>query len=463
MATLVHDDQIDAAPLRRGRPTVWRSRGPLVSTASGDYLFARAFSELVTTGDMQAVTVLSDACLALARGEILQREQAGNADTTPGAVPGALPAEDRAAVRGRATLGARLGGLPVDETERMGEFGTRSGSRSRSPTTSWTATATRTRPARRSAPTFSTAPSRCRFCSPRGATPRSRSVLRRGAGSGRRAADAGPRRPLRRGADARPRPSGTRRRARRARRARRPRRRRRARRRGARRGRAARVARPRGQTPAHFGAWIGARSLTRVAGSTHANPWGRPRMGPGPGGSTRVTVRQRVPRAGRFPATPRPRPATAAARARGGRAQAGPGAREPAALANVLADRIDEERVPAQERRPPRTRGCRSRAPRGSGSAAGSVPTASAGTRAAAGRATRPCRRSRARASRASAGSRSRSTQPSAPMNGLDGGPQLGVGRLCPARPVHQRVGLEMRERRGARERAARWSSCPTR
>ena len=83
MATLVHDDQIDAAPLRRGRPTVWRARGPLVSTATGDHLFARAFSELVTTGDMQAVTVLSDACLALARGEILQREQAGNADTTP--------------------------------------------------------------------------------------------------------------------------------------------------------------------------------------------------------------------------------------------------------------------------------------------------------------------------------------------------------------------------------------------
>jgi geranylgeranyl pyrophosphate synthase len=124
MATLVHDDQIDAAPLRRGRPTVWRSRGPLVSTAAGDHLFARAFSELVTTGDMQAVTILSDACLALARGEILQREQAGNADTTPEQYLERCRLKTGRLFSAATTLGARLGGLPVDETERMGEFGT---------------------------------------------------------------------------------------------------------------------------------------------------------------------------------------------------------------------------------------------------------------------------------------------------------------------------------------------------
>ena len=123
MATLVHDDQIDAAPLRRGRPTVWRSHGPIVSTAAGDHLFARAFSELVTTGDMQAVTVLSEACLALARGEILQREQAGNAATTPEEYLERCRLKTGRLFAAAATLGARLGGLPVDETERMGEFG----------------------------------------------------------------------------------------------------------------------------------------------------------------------------------------------------------------------------------------------------------------------------------------------------------------------------------------------------
>ena len=123
MATLVHDDQIDAAPLRRGRPTVWRSRGPRVSTATGDHLFARAFSELVTTGDMAAVTALSDACLALARGEILQREQSGRADTTFEQYLERCRLKTGRLFAAAASLGARLGGLGADEIERMAGFG----------------------------------------------------------------------------------------------------------------------------------------------------------------------------------------------------------------------------------------------------------------------------------------------------------------------------------------------------
>ena len=123
MATLVHDDQIDAAPLRRGRPTVWRTRGPRVSTASGDHLFARAFSELVTTGDMRAVTALSEACLALARGEILQREQAGDAETTSEQYLERCRLKTGRLFAAAATLGARLGGLAAGETERMAQFG----------------------------------------------------------------------------------------------------------------------------------------------------------------------------------------------------------------------------------------------------------------------------------------------------------------------------------------------------
>src|SRR3954452_7647037 len=43
MATLVHDDVLDAAPLRRGRPTVLATSGPARALAVGDLLFARAF------------------------------------------------------------------------------------------------------------------------------------------------------------------------------------------------------------------------------------------------------------------------------------------------------------------------------------------------------------------------------------------------------------------------------------
>ena len=124
MATLVHDDQLDAARLRRGRPTVWAAHGEAVARATGDYLFARAFATLVATGDMAAVSVLSDACLALARGEILQREQAGNPETTPEQYLERCRLKTGRLFSAAAMLGGRMGGLPGPDVERLGAFAT---------------------------------------------------------------------------------------------------------------------------------------------------------------------------------------------------------------------------------------------------------------------------------------------------------------------------------------------------
>jgi geranylgeranyl pyrophosphate synthase len=82
MATLVHDDLLDRADLRRGRPTVWAEHGEGAAKAAGDYLFARAFAQLAATGDDEAVVILAGASLALARGEALQRRQAFRPDTS---------------------------------------------------------------------------------------------------------------------------------------------------------------------------------------------------------------------------------------------------------------------------------------------------------------------------------------------------------------------------------------------
>ena len=75
MATLVHDDLIDRAGYRRGHASAWARYGSGAARAAGDYLFARAFAGLASTGDERAVSTLAAACLCLARGEALQRAQ----------------------------------------------------------------------------------------------------------------------------------------------------------------------------------------------------------------------------------------------------------------------------------------------------------------------------------------------------------------------------------------------------
>jgi geranylgeranyl pyrophosphate synthase len=123
MATLVHDDQLDAARMRRGRPTVWSTHGPAVSSATGDYLFARAFAELTGTGDRVAVTILSDACLSLARGEILQREQAGRVETTVEQYLERCRLKTGRLFAAAAMLGGRLGRAREPQLDALSRFG----------------------------------------------------------------------------------------------------------------------------------------------------------------------------------------------------------------------------------------------------------------------------------------------------------------------------------------------------
>lgn len=76
MATLVHDDILDAAPLRRGRPTVVASSGRGRAVGTGDLLLSRAFALLAEAGDGRAIELLAEASVALARGELAQRQDA---------------------------------------------------------------------------------------------------------------------------------------------------------------------------------------------------------------------------------------------------------------------------------------------------------------------------------------------------------------------------------------------------
>jgi geranylgeranyl pyrophosphate synthase len=135
-ATLVHDDVLDAAVLRRGRPTVVASAGRSIATATGDLLFSRAFAELAGGGTVEPVRVLSDASSALVQGELLQREDAWKLQTTRERYLRRCDLKTARLFRAACELGALAGGgesadsPALDKAGRirlLGEFGERIG------------------------------------------------------------------------------------------------------------------------------------------------------------------------------------------------------------------------------------------------------------------------------------------------------------------------------------------------
>jgi geranylgeranyl pyrophosphate synthase len=115
VATLVHDDVIDGAELRRGRSSAWHEHGIEAARAGGDYLFARAFSELADGGDLAGVEILARACLSIVRGEAMQRRQAYDPETPIDAYLERIALKTGRLFEAACLLGSR--------DERLGEFG----------------------------------------------------------------------------------------------------------------------------------------------------------------------------------------------------------------------------------------------------------------------------------------------------------------------------------------------------
>ncbi len=123
MATLVHDDIIDGASLRRGRPTVAHAQGREVALQVGDFLFARAFAELTRTGAPRAVQALSAAALDLSRGELLQEEAAHDLSLSEEAYLARCRCKTASLFAVACRLGAMVGGADRETEERVARFG----------------------------------------------------------------------------------------------------------------------------------------------------------------------------------------------------------------------------------------------------------------------------------------------------------------------------------------------------
>ena len=79
-ATLMHDDVIDSADLRRGEKTnnlIWGNQSSILA---GDYLLSRCFEMMVDDGNLEILKLLSSTSSQIAQGEILQLQHKGEVD-----------------------------------------------------------------------------------------------------------------------------------------------------------------------------------------------------------------------------------------------------------------------------------------------------------------------------------------------------------------------------------------------
>lgn len=74
-ATLVHDDVVDHAPLRRGRPSVNARWGDDASVLVGDYLYAKSFALMVQDRDLRVLETLAGATVSMTEAEVFQLER----------------------------------------------------------------------------------------------------------------------------------------------------------------------------------------------------------------------------------------------------------------------------------------------------------------------------------------------------------------------------------------------------
>jgi octaprenyl-diphosphate synthase len=81
-ATLVHDDIIDEAAIRRGRTSINYRWGNNLTVLVGDYLYTHSMNLALAEGNLDVLRLLSNVTIRMIEGEILALEQNGRADLT---------------------------------------------------------------------------------------------------------------------------------------------------------------------------------------------------------------------------------------------------------------------------------------------------------------------------------------------------------------------------------------------
>lgn len=122
-ATLLHDDVVDNAELRRGNTSANSIWGNEASVLIGDYMYAKSFSVMVEHGDIRILDILSSATTRMAEGEVLQLIKTGDIDATEEDYINIIIKKTAVLLSAACQAGAILGGVAKKEEDALSSFG----------------------------------------------------------------------------------------------------------------------------------------------------------------------------------------------------------------------------------------------------------------------------------------------------------------------------------------------------
>jgi octaprenyl-diphosphate synthase len=122
-ATLIHDDVIDSADTRRGRPSANSRWGNHRSVLAGDWLYMQSFQIALEERNFRILDILIDLTQKMVEGELIQLAKIGRIDVTEEDALRLATYKTACLFSGCARLGGVLGGLDGVEEEALADYG----------------------------------------------------------------------------------------------------------------------------------------------------------------------------------------------------------------------------------------------------------------------------------------------------------------------------------------------------
>lgn len=122
-ATLLHDDVVDSATLRRGIASANTLWGNEASVLVGDFLFSKSFSLMVGVGSLDILRIFSGATTIIAEGEVMQLLCTGEIDLTEERYINVVRSKTAILMSAACEAGAVLGGVSSEQQQALADFG----------------------------------------------------------------------------------------------------------------------------------------------------------------------------------------------------------------------------------------------------------------------------------------------------------------------------------------------------